>query len=404
MPGTSGNDTAPLKTFKGHSERVLQLVISPDANLLASVSEDQTVKLWDIAEGYSHRQLDYPRATDPIAFSRDGKVLATSSLDGAVMLWYPATGRLLRTFKLPEHGERKITAMAFSPVGNKLAWAFNDGMVSLWDEDKEASREVDRVPLWTCKVHGNWVGKVVFSLDGSMVASASRDRTVVVCGADNGEQKWTKNDCSDRGTAVAFSPNCRWVACTNGTTYNRVHRQWEVVVKLWHIFGEEPERTIGERACDIKDIAFSPDGNMLASLHDNPDEIRLFETDAGRHQHTFTFGQPIATLSISDGGRQIETGRGKVYSSCRLSKCRSTRHRAHLSGPFVQQGGIKFGGKLVHRISNSLAWDVRDNFVALGTGRGQITIWRAGGPLAEPVEPAARAEEAEAVEERPVRS
>ena len=118
-------------TLRGHKKSVYSVAFSRDGKTLASGSDDNTVKLWDAATGQELRTLGgHSSFVLSVAFSPDGKTLASGSDDNTVKLWDAATGQELRT--LGGHSSF-VLSVAFSPDGKTLASGSFDKTVKLWD-------------------------------------------------------------------------------------------------------------------------------------------------------------------------------------------------------------------------------------------------------------------------------
>ena len=315
--------------LKGHTQSVTDLAFSPSGKILATASQDNSIRLWDVM----NRQIllvlqGHKMRTSGVAFSPDGKLLASAGADRKVDLWEFANpvplGKLLYRLSpgikreilggsITEGGSNDLllarsTGVAFSPRGKLFASGGPDNSLQLWstetwkrigqpltghtkeidgltispDGKRLASGSYDQtIRFWNVashqplgkplQVHTGPMFGLAFSPAGDLLASASGDASIRLFDVVNRRPIGALKGHTEAVWSVAFSPDGQTLASASVDT----------TVKLWNVASRKLVGELAGHGGAVYSVAFSPDGEKLASGgHDHL--VRLWDLASQR--------------------------------------------------------------------------------------------------------------------------
>jgi WD40 repeat protein/serine/threonine protein kinase len=346
-----------LLSFTGHNQGVRGVAINPGGDLIVSAGAEggfpAEVKVWDAHTARELKALvGHTQVVTGVTFSPDGKRVATSSFDGTVKLWDLATGQDVYTLAAATTSRRAILmGLAFSPDGRYLASGLSDGTVRLW----QAAPPEEKFIL---RGHAAEVWSVAVSADGRLAASGSGDpknplrNDVKVWDLTTGQNLFTWKRHAGLVTGVAFSPR-GWLASAShdGTvrlwdpaTGQELRKlltpdgpawcvafspaplpaepvrqggkdtRWHLVagsgkeggasgtVTVWDAVTRERVHTLGGHRAPVRCLAYSPDGQSLAT-GDASGNVSLWDAATGRRLRTEkAHSGPVRCLAFGPGG------------------------------------------------------------------------------------------------------
>ncbi|KAJ5130731.1 uncharacterized protein N7515_006770, partial [Penicillium bovifimosum] len=341
LPQVEPRWSAELRTLEGHSDRVWSVAFSPDNQIVASGSDDKTVKLWHSQTGEEIRTLkghSYPIYS--IAFSPDSQIVASGSEDGTIKLWDTTTGKELRHLK---GHSRFVHSVAFSPDSQLLASGSSDETIKLWDT--QTGRNV-RV----LEGHTTWIRSVTFSPDSRTVAS-SGNWTITIWDIQTGEEIRTLEGHSGAVHSVAFSPDSRIMASGSA----------DKTVKLWNAQTGEEIRTLEGHSWSVHSVAFSPDSQLVASGSDDK-TVKLWNAQTGEEIRTLE-GHSWSVHSVAFSPDNQIVVSGSADNNIKLWDPKAVQEPRTVKG---HSGYV-----------NSVAFSPDNKLVASGSADNTIKLWDA---------------------------
>lgn len=263
-----------VRTLRGHTDYISHIELSPNGRMIASSSQDGTIRLWDVETGKCLNTLKgHKKGVWSVAFDPTGSILASGGSDKTVKLWETNSGRL---FHILKGHTSSVNSVTFDPTGSILASGSSDETVKLWETNSGKL-------LQTLRGHAGSVHIVTFDPTGSILASGSSDETTVkIWEVNSGKLLQTLKEDANFSVNIAFDP----------TGHILAHGIYNVIL-LREARTGRLSRTLEGHTGEINSVVFAPNLPLLASRSMHQREILLWRTDTFDCVAKITFGGPF---------------------------------------------------------------------------------------------------------------
>ncbi|KAJ3114257.1 Platelet-activating factor acetylhydrolase IB subunit alpha [Phlyctochytrium bullatum] len=270
-------------SLSGHRSPVTKVAFHPVFSLIASASEDATIKIWDYESGEFERTLKgHTKPVQDLAFDAKGNFLVSCSADLSIKLWdLSADYKCIRTLWGHDHS---VSSVNFLPNGDFIASASRDKSIKIWEV-------ATGYCVKTLLGHLDWVRAVIPSDDGKLLASCSNDQAIRLWDAVSGDSKGELRGHEHVVECLAFAPvssvqNIRESIGLNGKSKDATglylaSGSRDKTIRIWDTSTLQCVVTLAGHDNWVRGLAFHPSGKVLLSVSDDK-TLKIWDLKVGR--------------------------------------------------------------------------------------------------------------------------
>ncbi|QSV56278.1 MAG: hypothetical protein HEP80_23145 [Dolichospermum sp. UKL201] len=230
--------------LEGHNDAVRSVTFSPNGKIIATASEDNTVRLWNINGKEIRRFITNNQVFRNVKFSPNNKIIAAIGANNTIKIW-EINGEELITLKGQDNQDNFMNSLCFIPDSKIIAAPSQDNTIQLWS--------IDGQEIKTLKGHKFPIWSISCSLNSKNIITADLGGFIIIWSA-NGEKIKTWKAGNQSIFDVSFSPDGKTIVTAGGDT----------TIKLWNLDGKEL-KTIGKHDNYVTSVSFSSDGQTIIS-------------------------------------------------------------------------------------------------------------------------------------------
>jgi eukaryotic-like serine/threonine-protein kinase len=298
-------DGRELSVLQGHEREVWAVAFCEKDDRLVSASNDHKAKVWDPVRAKVLFSFEHQCPLTSVAWSPDGRWIATGGGDNVIHIWDPDNGKEIRS--LAGH-LGFVTALSFDPSGRRLASASQDQTIKIWDL---ASWQ----EAFTLRAHADFVWSISFDPDGRRLVSGSGDGTVKILDTVAPQEYLPLKGDAYYVAKVAFSPDGKWLVSSDLDLKT---------ISIWDVQTGQVIRSLHEKRAVVQAVAFSTDRQLLASASDSwssrsiPSTVKIWDTRTWSLRKTFRASRgQVITIAFSPEGHYLawpeEGGKVKFF-------------------------------------------------------------------------------------------